>query len=267
MNLASGVGLLFDIDIETVKGGFMLVTALSSPEIWLSFLTLALLEVVLGIDNLVFLSVVTEHLPAHQAKRARRIGLFGALFMRILLLFGISIIIGLTAPILTVMDFTLSWRDLILGAGGLFLLYKGTHEIHAEVEGGHGQGKARAALGMGAAIVQIMILDMVFSLDSVITAVGMTDNLGVMIAAVSFAILVMLFAAEPVAAFIRQHPTTKMLALSFLLLIGVALVADAMHFHIPRGYLYFAIAFSVLVEVLNLMVQKRRRRLEEQAGK
>lgn len=245
----------------------MFPAALSSPEIWMSFLTLALLEVVLGIDNLVFLSVVTERLPAHQAKRARQIGLLGALLMRIALLFGITIIIGLTTPILTIADFTLSWRDIILGAGGLFLLYKGTVEIHGEVEGDFGHGKARPTLGMTAAIGQIMVLDMVFSLDSVITAVGMTSNLGVMIAAVSFAILVMLFAAEPVAAFIRQHPTTKMLALSFLLLIGLALVADAMHFHIPRGYLYFAIAFSILVEVLNLLALKRRNRLQDAARK
>lgn len=240
----------------------MSVEFLASPEIWMSFLTLSLLEIVLGIDNLVFLSVVTERLPAAQAKKARRIGLAGALLMRIALLFAISWIIGLTRPILTISEFTLSWRDLILGAGGLFLLYKGTHEIHNEVEGEEdAQGKT-AALGMGTAILQIMILDMVFSLDSVITAVGMTSHLPVMIAAVVFAILVMLFAAEPTAAFIHKHPTTKMLALSFLLLIGLALVADALHFHIPRGYLYFAIAFSLLVEALNLLMLKRRQKRE-----
>lgn len=237
-----------------------MIEYLASPEIWLSFLTLSLLEIVLGIDNLVFLSVVTERLPADKAKRARQIGLAGALMMRLALLFAISWIIGLTRPVFAIFDFTVSWRDIILGAGGLFLLYKGTHEIHNEVEGEEVEGP-RVALGMGAAIIQIMILDIVFSLDSVITAVGMTQHLPVMVAAVVFAILVMLFAAEPTAAFIRRHPTTKMLALSFLLLVGVALVADALHFHIPRGYLYFAIAFSLLVEMLNLAAQARRRKL------
>lgn len=232
---------------------------LADPNIWIAFATLALLEIVLGIDNLVFLSVVTERLPEPQAKRARRIGLAGALLMRIALLFAISWIIGLTRPIVTVLEFTVSWRDVILGAGGLFLLVKGTLEIHSEVEG-EDHGGPRVALGMAAAIVQIMILDMVFSLDSVITAVGMTEHLPVMIAAVVLAILVMFFAAEPVAGFIQRHPTMKMLALSFLLLVGVALCADALHFHIPRGYLYFAIAFSLLVEILNHLVRRRRQR-------
>ncbi len=232
---------------------------LADPNIWIAFATLALLEIVLGIDNLVFLSVVTERLPEHQAQRARRIGLAGALLMRIALLFAISWIIGLTRPIFTVMEFTVSWRDVILGAGGLFLLVKGTLEIHSEVEGDD-HGGPRVALGMTAAIVQIMILDMVFSLDSVITAVGMTEHLPVMVAAVVLAILVMFFAAEPVAGFIQRHPTMKILALSFLLLVGVALCADALHFHIPRGYLYFAIAFSLMVEVLNHLARRRRRR-------
>jgi len=235
---------------------------LADPNIWVALATLALLEIVLGIDNLVFLSVVTERLPEHQAKRARRIGLAGALLMRIALLFAISWIIGLTRPIFTVMEFTVSWRDVILGAGGLFLLVKGTLEIHSEVEGDD-HGGPRVALGMTAAIVQIMILDMVFSLDSVITAVGMTEHLPVMVAAVVLAILVMFFAAEPVADFIQRHPTMKMLALSFLLLVGVALCADALHFHIPRGYLYFAIAFSLMVEILNHLARRRRRRAGE----
>jgi len=238
----------------------MILEYLAQPEIWIAFASLALLEVVLGIDNLVFLSVVSERLPEHQARRARRIGLLGALVMRILLLFALTWIIGLTRPIFSVADFAVSWRDIILGAGGLFLLAKGTKEIHAEVEAGDHAGKPRAALGMASAIVQIMILDAVFSLDSVITAVGMTTELPVMIAAITTAILIMIFAAEPTAEFIRRHPTTKMLALSFLLLIGVALVADAMHFHIPRGYLYFAIAFSLLVEGLNLWARRRRQR-------
>lgn len=238
----------------------MLLDYLASPEIWLSFFTLSLLEIVLGIDNLIFLSLVTERLPAAQAPRARKIGLAGALLMRIAMLFGISWIIGLTTPIVTIMDFTLSWRDLVLGAGGLFLLWKGTLEIHDEVEGEEDGDAARTAPSMAMAILQIMILDLVFSLDSVITAVGMTRELPVMVAAAVFAILVMMFAAEPVARFIRRHPTTKMLALSFLLLVGVALVADGLHFHIPRGYLYFAIVFSLLVEVLNLVALRRRRK-------
>ncbi|GER06743.1 membrane protein [Iodidimonas muriae] len=245
----------------------MILDYLATPEIWASFLTLSLLEIVLGIDNLVFLSVITEKLPPDQAKKARRIGLAGALIMRIALLLMLSWIIGLTAPILTIYDFIFSWRDLILGAGGLFLLYKGTREIHAVVEGEEEHGSEKMALGMAAAIIQIMILDAVFSLDSVITAVGMTTELPVMVAAVVFAILVMLFAAEPVAAFISRHPTTKMLALSFLLLVGVALVADGMHFHIPRGYLYFAIAFSLLVEGLNLAAMRRRTRLRAEGKK
>lgn len=238
----------------------MLLDYLVSPEIWFAFLTLALLEVVLGIDNLIFLSLVTERLPPAAARRARRIGLAGALLMRVAMLLGISWIIGLTAPIVTLFDFTLSWRDLVLGAGGLFLLWKGTLEIHEEVEGDKDSAGARPVPGMASAIVQIMILDLVFSLDSVITAIGMTRELPVMVAAVVFSILVMIFAAEPVAGFIRRHPTTKMLALSFLLLVGVALVADGLHFHIPRGYLYFAIVFSLLVEALNLLALKRRRK-------
>jgi len=238
----------------------MLLEYLASPEIWLSFLSLALLEIVLGIDNLVFLSVVSERLPEAQARRARRIGLIGALVMRIALLFALTWIIGLTRPIFSVFEFAVSWRDIILGTGGLFLLVKATKEIHGEVEAREETKVPQAAAGMTGVIVQIMILDAVFSLDSVITAVGMTDELPVMIAAITTAILIMIFAAEPVADFIRRHPTTKMLALAFLLLIGLALVADGMHFHIPRGYLYFAILFSLMVEGLNLWAGRRRRR-------
>ena len=236
----------------------MLLDYRMTPEIWLSFLTLSLLEIVLGIDNLVFLSVITDRLPKAQARRARRIGLGGALLMRLVLLALLSWIIQLKSPILSIGDFVFSWRDLILGAGGLFLLYKGTREIHEEVEGDRGDAAAHR-IGVGLAIFQIMVLDLVFSLDSVITAVGMTRELPVMFAAVICAMAVMLWAAEPTAAFIRRHPTTKMLALSFLLLVGVALVADALHFHIPRGYLYFAILFSILVETLNQLARRRRR--------
>ena len=180
--------------------------------------------------------------------------------MRVALLFSIVWIIGLTAPLVTVYDFTLSWRDVILLGGGVFLLAKGTAEIHHTVEGEAEAATAAAVrTGFAMAVAQIVVLDIVFSLDSVITAVGMTSNLPVMVAAVTIAIAVMLFASEPVSAFIERHPTTKMLALSFLLLVGMALVADGLHFHIPRGYLYFAIAFSILVEVLNLLAARRRR--------
>jgi predicted tellurium resistance membrane protein TerC len=236
-----------------------MIEMLTDPALWAAFLTLAALEIVLGIDNIIFLSIVTGKLPAHQQPNARRIGLFLALGMRVVLLMSLSWIVGLTAPILTVSGFDLSWRDLILGVGGLFLLYKGTHEIHTTMEG-HEEEQNVVTTTFAAAIVQIVILDLVFSLDSVITAVGMTDNIPVMIAAVVTSILVMLFAATPVSDFVNRHPTVKMLALGFLLLIGVALIADAAHFHIPRGYLYFAIAFSALIETLNLLASRKRKK-------
>jgi predicted tellurium resistance membrane protein TerC len=232
---------------------------LTDPNIWAAFLTLTALEIVLGIDNIIFLSIVTGKLPAHQQANARRIGLGLALGMRVALLMSLSWIAGLTEPIVTVADYALSWRDVILGLGGLFLLYKATHEIHNSVEGDE-EEQSVAQVTFASAIVQIVILDLVFSLDSVITAVGMTDNLAVMIAAIVVSILVMLFAATPVSAFVNRHPTVKMLALGFLLLIGVALIADAAHFHIPRGYLYFAIAFSALIEMLNLMASRARKK-------
>lgn len=236
-----------------------MLEVLTDPHIWTGFLTLAVLEIVLGIDNLIFLSLVSERLPPPQRAQARRIGLVLALVMRIGLLAGITWIIGLTAPIVTVADFTLSWRDVVLGGGGAFLLYKGTMEIHNTVEGADEEGAVRAvAASFAAVIAQIVVLDMVFSLDSIITAVGLVNEIGVMVAAVVVAIVVMMVAAEPVAAFIHRHPTVKMLALAFLLLVGVALVADGMHFHIPRGYLYFAITFSLGVEALNLVAAKRR---------
>lgn len=233
---------------------------LTDPQVWTGFITLSILEIVLGIDNLIFLSIVSERLPAAQRPRARRIGLALALLMRVGLLAGLSWIIGLTAPIFTVADFTLSWRDVVLGGGGMFLIYKGTQEIHGMVEGkeSHGMVSGAKAVSFASVIAQIVVLDLVFSLDSVITAVGMVNDLPVMIAAVVVAIVVMLVAAEPVAGFINRHPTVKMLALAFLLLVGVALVADGAHFHIPRGYLYFAIAFSLAVESLNLIAAKRR---------
>ena len=237
---------------------------LTSPEAWLSLLTLSVLEIVLGIDNVIFLSIVSSRLPEPQQPRARRIGLMLALVMRILLLLAITWVIGLTQPILTAFGFELSWRDLILLGGGLFLLYKGTGEIHAMMEG-HEEGGEAGTASFAAVIAQIAVLDLVFSLDSIITAVGLTEHVPIMIAAVTISILVMLLAAEPVSAFVNAHPTVKMLALSFLLLVGVALIADGMHFHIPRGYLYFAIAFSIAVESLNLLAARSRKRRREAA--
>lgn len=239
----------------------MIPALLSDPEIWIGFLTLTALEVVLGIDNLVFLSVVSARLPEDQRRRAQVMGLAGALVMRVLLLFSLVWITKLTTPVFSVMNFDVSWRDLILAGGGVFLLAKGTVEIHHTVEGADAAPAGETAgASFAIAIGQIMLLDLVFSLDSVITAVGMVQNIWVMVAAVCVAILVMLFAAGPVGGFVERHPTTKMLALSFLLLVGAALVADGLHFHIPRGYLYFAIGFSLAVEALNLLVKRRRRR-------
>jgi predicted tellurium resistance membrane protein TerC len=242
------------------------MTWLTDPGIWASLLTLTALEVVLGIDNVIFLSVISGRLPESQQARARAIGLGLALIMRIALLAGITWIIGLTAPLFEIFGLAVSWRDAILMAGGLFLLSKATFEIHHTVEGEEADGAAAARARFALAIGQIIMLDLVFSLDSIITAVGMTQNLPVMIAAVVIAVAVMFFAAGPVSAFVMRHPTTKMLALSFLLLVGVALVADGLHFHIPRGYLYFAIGFSVLVEALNLAAARRRKRRRAAAG-
>ena len=235
---------------------------LTDPQAWANLLTLTALEIVLGIDNVIFLSIVTGRLPAHQQPLARYIGLGLAAAMRVLLLLSISWIMGLTAVAFTVVGEAISWRDLVLLGGGLFLLVKGTLEIHHMTEGeGEGeQGAGTRGMGFAAAIVQIVLLDIVFSLDSVITAVGMSQDLPVMIAAVLIAVAVMLLAAKPIGAFIREHPTLKMLALSFLLLVGVALIADGLHFHVPRGYLYFAIAFSAGVECLNLLAARGRRR-------
>jgi len=238
-----------------------MIDALLDPGMWASLLTLSALEIVLGIDNLVFLSIVTERLPAHQQPKARTIGLAGAFVMRVILLSAVVWLASLTAPVFTILEHSVSWRDLILLSGGLFLLIKGTMEIHEEVEGEEAAGpdptKSAKALFM-VSIAQIMVLDIVFSFDSVITAVGMTNDLPVMIAAVTISIIIMMFAAGTVSAFIQKHPTTKMLALSFLLLIGMALIADSLHFHIPRAYLYFAIAFSLMVEVLNIVTKSRR---------
>ena len=236
-----------------------MLALLTDPNAWLSLATLLLLEIVLGIDNVLFIAIVSGKLPKHRQAAARRIGLSIAVLLRIAMLSGIAWILSLTQPIVTLFDTALSWRDLVLGAGGLFLLTKGTQEIHAEVEGRDKEHNANTVSFAGV-IVQVAVLDLVFSIDSVITAVGMAEHLEIMIAAVVLAILVMMAASGPVSDFIHRNPTVKMLGLSFLLLIGVALIADAAHFHIPRTYLYFAIAFSGLVEFLNGLTARRRAR-------
>lgn len=230
---------------------------LSDPAAWASLAALTALEIVLGIDNLIFLSIVASRLPVHQQNAARKIGLSLALIMRLALLAGIAWIVGLTQPIFTVFEFAVSWRDIIMLGGGLFLLAKGTLEIHHTMEDEHEEG-GRATTGFAAAIVQIVLLDIVFSLDSVITAVGMADHLSVMVTAVVISMIVMLVAAKPVADFVTRHPTVKMLALAFLVLVGTMLVAEGLHFHVPRAYIYFAIAFSAGVEALNLLARRRR---------
>ena len=235
---------------------------LSDPAVWASLATLTLLEIVLGIDNVVFISVLVGRLPEAQQARGRTLGLIGALGMRVILLLGIVWLTELTEPVFDAFDLSFSWRDIILIVGGGFLLAKATTEIHHTIEGA-GVEARRKSSGAGQfwrVILQVMLLDIVFSLDSVLTAIGMATHVEVMIAAVTIAIGVMLWMSGPIAAFIQKHPTTKMLALSFLLLIGVALVADGFAVHMPRGYFYFAIAFSALVEVLNLSFSARRRR-------
>lgn len=230
---------------------------LYSPEAWASLLTLTILEIVLGIDNIIFISIVSSRLPPEQQAKARNIGLMLALVMRIILLSMIVWIARLTTPLFSVFGNEISWRDIILIGGGLFLLVKGTMEIHHMVEATEEEKSAMKKITFGAVLSQIVMLDIVFSLDSVITAIGMADDLPVMIAAVVIAMAVMLFAAKPVSEFVNAHPTVKMLALSFLLLVGMALIADGFEYHIPRGYLYFAVAFSLGVECLNLWVKKR----------
>ncbi|MGE5146785.1 MAG: TerC family protein [Candidatus Eiseniibacteriota bacterium] len=241
---------------------------IADPGIWLSLLTLTILEIVLGIDNLIFLAILADRLPRERQAAARRLGLAVALITRLALLFAITWIIGLTAPLFTVLGNPFSWRDIILIGGGLFLIMKGTFEIHHKVEGeGESVGQAAAAtVSFAGVVIQIGIMDIVFSLDSVITAVGMADHIEVMVAAVVIAIVVMLIASEPVSAFVNRHPTVKMLALSFLLLIGMALVADGFEFHIPKGYIYFAMGFSIFVEMLNMAVRRRAQRVPERSG-
>jgi predicted tellurium resistance membrane protein TerC len=225
---------------------------LSDPQAWIALLTLTLLEIVLGIDNVIFISILAGKLPVSEQKKARNIGLAGALVTRILLLLSLAWIVRLTAPFFTVFGVGISGRDMILIAGGLFLMGKAVHEIHDKLEGEEGSTTKRVAPTLAAVIVQIMLLDIVFSLDSVITAVGMAQHLGVMIIAVIIAVVIMLFAAGSISAFVDRHPTVKMLALSFLLLIGMTLIAEGLDFHIPKGYVYFAMGFSVFVELLNV---------------
>ena len=231
---------------------------LLSPEIWVAFLTLLALEIVLGIDNIIFISILVDKLPEERRALARRLGLGLALIMRILLLLSLSWVIGLTAPLFTVLGQEISGRDLILILGGLFLLGKSTFEIHENLEGEEGHSSAKVKATFGSVLIQIILLDIVFSLDSVITAVGMVDQVSVMIAAVVVSIGIMLVSAEAVSGFVSRHPTVKMLALSFLLLIGFSLLLEGFGQHVPKGYIYFSMGFAVLVELLNLRVRRRR---------
>lgn len=235
---------------------------LTDPQSLIAFVTLVALELVLGVDNVIFISILADKLPAHERSRARITGLGLAVFSRLLLLLSLSWIIGLTEPFLTVLEFELSGRDLILVIGGLFLIAKSTHEIHGKLEGvtGHASGKVKATFA--SVIFQVLLLDVVFSLDSVITAVGMVDNISIMASAVVIAAGVMIVAAGMISAFVDKHPTIKMLALSFLLMIGFTLVVEGFHHHVPKGYIYFAMAFSIAVEMLNLRLRKAKAPIE-----
>jgi predicted tellurium resistance membrane protein TerC len=231
---------------------------MTNPESWIALLTLTVLEIVLGIDNIIFISILVGKLAKAQQPKARRLGLSLAMFLRIGLLASLAWLARLTSPLFSVLGRGISGRDLILLAGGLFLLTKATREIHEKLEGEEGEASARVGVSFAAVIVQILLLDIVFSLDSVITAVGMANHLSVMIAAVVIAVGVMMFAAGPIGDFVARHPTVKMLALAFLILIGMSLLAEGLGQHIPKGYIYFAMAFSVFVESLNLRMQKKR---------
>lgn len=230
---------------------------LTDPNVWIGLLTLTALEIVLGIDNVIFISILAGKLPAAKQKQARQIGLGLAMLMRILLLLSLSWIIGLTKPFFTLVGFEVTGRALILIGGGLFLIAKSTREIHDKLEGDDEQGAVRAPPSLRSVLIQIILLDLVFSLDSVITAVGMVDQIGVMIAAVMIAVGVMMMFAGAISGFVERHPTIKMLALSFLLLIGVNLIGEGLGFHIPKGYTYFAMGFSIFVELLNLKLRKK----------
>ena len=245
---------------------------IANPEIWISLITLTVLEIVLGIDNIVFISILSGKLPEHQQKKARQLGLGLAMITRVLLLLSLSWIMTLTSPLFNMGEWiglqneellekaAISGRDLILIIGGLFLIYKSTAEIHEKLEGDEHQDNEKKVFSFSGVIMQILLLDIVFSLDSVITAVGMASEVAVMIAAVIIAVIVMMFSAGGISNFVNNHPTVKMLALSFLLLIGVSLLAEAFEQHIPKGYIYFAMAFSVLVEMLNLKMKARSKK-------
>jgi predicted tellurium resistance membrane protein TerC len=241
---------------------FAMIDLLTDPHAWAALVSLTALEVVLGIDNVVFISVLVSRLDEEKAKRARQLGLALAFLFRVIMLAGLTWLMGLREPVVTAFDMDLSWRDLILIGGGLFLIAKATHEIHAEVEAREAEtasaASPRAALLM--VVTQLIVIDLVFSLDSIITAIGMAQDIEVMIAAIVIAMIVMYVASGPTAQFIANHPTTKMLALAFLVLIGVALVADGFNVHIPRGYIYFAMAFAAAVEFFNVMARRNRRR-------
>jgi predicted tellurium resistance membrane protein TerC len=230
---------------------------LTDPQIWIALATLTFLEIVLGVDNIIFISILSGKLPPDQQPRARKIGLLGAMLTRVLLLFSIAWMARLTTPLFTALGHEVSGRDLILIGGGLFLLAKSTFEIHDKLEGEEEHGSARAAASFMSVIIQIMLLDIVFSLDSVITAIGMVDELWVMVTAVIVSVGIMMVAAEPISGFVHKHPTVKMLALSFLLLIGLSLILEGAGQHIPKGYIYFAMGFSVFVEMINLRLRKK----------
>ena len=234
-----------------------MIESLSDPQVWIALATLTFLEIVLGVDNVIFISILSGKLPQAQQARARRLGLLAAMGTRVLLLFSLAWISKLTTPWFTVLGQEISGRDLILILGGLFLLAKSTYEIHDKLEGEEGHASKKVAASFTNVIVQIMLLDIVFSLDSVITAVGMARDLWVMVTAVIVAVVIMMASAEPISEFVHKHPTVKMLALSFLLLIGLSLIAEGFDNHIPKGYIYFAMGFSIFVEMINLRLRKK----------
>ena len=234
-----------------------MIELLSDPQAWIAFATLTALELVLGIDNIVFISILVDKLPKAQQEFARRLGLFMAMFMRIGLLFLLAWIVGLVAPLFTVLNQEISGRDLILIGGGLFLIWKSTGEIHQSLEGEEGHASSAVKATFTAVILQIMVVDMVFSLDSIITAVGMVDSLAVMVAAVIASVALMMVFAGAIGRFVSEHPTIKILALSFLVVVGVVLIAEGFDFHVPKGFVYFAMAFSLGVEMLNIRMRRR----------
>lgn len=234
-----------------------MIDLLLSPEAWIAFATLTALELVLGIDNIIFISILVDRLPAQQREIARKLGLAMAMFMRIGLLLVLAWLIGLVAPLFTILDQAISGRDLILIAGGLFLVWKSTTEIHHAIEGAETTTQAKASAVFSSVILQIMVVDLVFSLDSIITAVGMVDDVRIMISAVVASVALMMVFAKPIGQFVSEHPTVKMLALSFLVVVGMVLVAEGFDHHVPKGYVYFAMAFSLTVELLNIRLRKR----------